>query len=110
MTARKVNEEIIKLLSPFLERTNPSIEICRFLSKVSKLISHIGKRKILTNHNLIVYFYWILFENYSIAVNIHDQWLFVNIMPKLYNVFLNIIWILVNIHECVYLYKIILLH
>lgn len=43
MTARKVNEEIIKLLSPFLERTNPSIEICRFLSKVSKLIIHIEK-------------------------------------------------------------------
>ncbi|KPL97136.1 hypothetical protein QR98_0002340 [Sarcoptes scabiei] len=34
MATKHTNEEIIKILSPMLERTNPTTEICRFLSKV----------------------------------------------------------------------------
>lgn len=33
MNSKKLNEEIIKILSPLLERTNPTPEICNFLSK-----------------------------------------------------------------------------
>ncbi|XP_046914487.2 C-Maf-inducing protein-like [Dermatophagoides farinae] len=84
LAARKLNEEIIKLLSPFLERTNPSIEICRFLSKhcrkyprsivICEYYAEIVQR--ILKHNMDFGKYprmRVLVQDYFVALNKHND-------------------------------------
>ena len=48
-----LNEEIIAIISPLLERANPTPEICQFLSQVSKPLLQIKFSLILMSNQLL---------------------------------------------------------